>query len=307
MFSQAEEDDVLTELIERLDLAARTPRTFVEIGVGTGLENNTRLLAMREWRGWWFGDEDAVDVPPNITFERAVVAPDNVAWLLRYVPPHVSVFSLDIDGNDYWVARVAIPLLQPAIIVVEYCARAEPGWIMPYTPGYRWRQGELCGASLAAWRQLLGTDYTLVYTTRAQVNAVFVRTAILFNQREEHIVGDTLQGMIEELRQLQTDLAKNEGRPSVHELQNRIGRLAIMAEVVQQNLKIADEHATKSALAQVPPAPPPNEPPPPPSDAQLLEEATGSDPAAGEEWPAGEEPAVLGAGVGDLPEEPSGA
>ena len=265
MYSQAEEDDVLTELIERLDLAARTPRTFVEIGVGTGYENNTRLLALREWRGWWFGDEHAVDVPPNVTFEQCTVTPDNVADLLRYVPPYVSVFSLDIDGNDYWVGRVAIPLLRPAIVVVEYCAPWD-GWrVMPYTPTYRWRRGDTCGASLVAWRQLLFPDYTLVYTTAAHVNAVFVRTTILRNQPEEGIVNDTLQGIIDELRQLQADLAKNEGRPSVHELQNRIGRLAIMADIVKQNLALA--------------TPPP---PAPPSAAQVLDEAAAS-----------EEPAVL--------------
>jgi hypothetical protein len=293
MFSQAEEDDVLAGLIERLDLAARTPRTFVEIGVGTGLENNTRLLALREWRGWWFGDESAVDVPEHVTFAQVTVTPENVADLLRYVPPRVTVFSLDIDGNDYWVARVAVPLLLPTILIVEYCVDAPyPGWIMPYTPGYRWRAGEPCGASLAAWRALLMPTYTLVYTTRAKVNAVFVRTAVLHNQREEHIVDDTLQAIITELRQLQQDLAKNDGRPSVQELQNRLGRLAIMAEMVQQNLALRP-------ATTAPTPPPPNRP-----DGQVIA-VSGS----GVVIPEDDEPAGLGAGAvgGVLPSEPSEA
>lgn len=286
MYSQAEEDDVLAELIDRLDLAARTPCTFVEIGVGIGTENNTRLLADRGWRGWWVGDEPLrIDAPATVSFEQATVTPENVADLLRYVPAPVTVFSLDIDGNDYWVGRVAIVAVRPAIVIVEYAADRHGYWVMPYTPGYRWSQGMPCGASLGAWQQLLDRDYVLVYTTRAHVNAVFVRRSVLAGQPEEGLVEDSLQAIITELQQLQADLAQNEGRPSVHELQNRLGRLAILAEMVQQNLQIVADAKTP---------PPPTEPPPPPggssqswtsmgrdygtpSDAQVLDEATGSD------------------------------
>jgi len=176
-YSQAEEDDILADLCVDLSL----PRgTFLEIGVGIGNENNTLALAHRGWHGWWFGDEPIrVSIPDTITFFQAVVTPDNVLDLFAAagppaVSPPIDVFSLDIDGNDYWVGEVVIPWLRPRIVIVEYFSSRDDEWILPYTPGYRWSTGLPAGASLAAWVQAL-PDYHLVATTAAQVNAFFVR------------------------------------------------------------------------------------------------------------------------------------
>ena len=227
MGSQAEEDRILAKLLWLHGV--REPGNFVEIGVGTGVENNTVALAERGWRGVWLGDEPLVWYPTTVHFVQATVTPENVKDLLQRAPIRVDVFSLDIDGNDYWVGKVVIPLLMPRIVIVEYYAPAGgTHWVMPYTPNYRWHQGQPCGASLDAWRALLEPlGYSLVYTTFRQVNAFFVRTgAIMRNALEE-----ALQ-VLEDLRER---VNSNEGRPSAEEICGAITHaLALVGEYQAQ-------------------------------------------------------------------------
>jgi hypothetical protein len=184
MPSQAEEDRILELLTVALLSPARplAPPTFVEIGVGPGYENNTYALAERGWRGVWVGNEPLAITPPaGVTFHYAQVEPDMVATLP--LPHTCDVFSLDIDGNDYWVAAAILPRFDPlpGIVVVEYNsawdARDE---VMPYAKGYVWHQGQPFGASLIAWQRLLRPlGYALVYCTVAKVNAFFVQQSAL--------------------------------------------------------------------------------------------------------------------------------
>ena len=305
MFSQAEEDDILALLLARHGIAQPT---FVEIGVGPGVENNTRALLALGGTGLWIGDEPVhLDVPHWVTVrDQTTVTPDNVIDLLRFMAPiDVDVFSLDIDGNDYWVALRAIPFLDPKIVIVEYYAPAVGAWVMPYTPGYRWQSGEPCGASLVAWRELLEADYELVYTTHAQVNAFFVRRDLTRHRGGD--VDDTLQSLIDSLKALAADVAKNEGRPSAQEISNRVGHAVILATIVQQNLTIASTPIDPRLAANVvnqPLTPPPAAHVILPADAAALDDAASAAPVI-EEQPIGpgsgydDEPAVLGAGVGD--------
>jgi len=50
VFSQNGEDGIIAEIVRR---AGVTDWTFVEIGVGNGLENNTTALLLQGWSGWW--------------------------------------------------------------------------------------------------------------------------------------------------------------------------------------------------------------------------------------------------------------
>lgn len=170
-YSQFEEDAVLHALVDALGI---TRGTFVEIGTGPGVENNTRRLAEDGWTGVWFEAGLITHRPPNTATVQGAMTPDNVVARLEYYVPSrpVDVFSLDIDGNDYWVGVPAIDYLQPTILVVEYNGTWQTG-VMPYTPGYRWRPGLPFGASLAAWQDVLSPNYHFVY--RNVPNAFFVR------------------------------------------------------------------------------------------------------------------------------------
>src|SRR6476660_9739248 len=50
-FSQSGEDGILHEIFRRIGLEGAG--TFIEIGVGDGLENNTLQLLQMGWRGLW--------------------------------------------------------------------------------------------------------------------------------------------------------------------------------------------------------------------------------------------------------------
>lgn len=173
LYSQAEEDAVLDVLVHALDLKRGR---FVEIGVGSGEENNTRRLAESGWSGTWFDWGQVPCVPHGVHVVRREVTPENVTeLLLLHAPAQIDVFSLDIDGNDYWVGLVAIDALRPKIVIVEYnAAWTDPLDIMPYSAHYAWQPGMPFGCSLGAWANAL-TNYELVYTTHAQVNAFFIR------------------------------------------------------------------------------------------------------------------------------------
>jgi hypothetical protein len=176
-YSQAEEDGITFELVRRL-WGQGALGTFVEIGVGDGHENNTRMLTTLGWSGVWVGNEPlAPGLPPRtVKFLQRQLEIADVAPVL--VHHRCDLFSIDIDGNDYWIAQEAVPLLRPTIVIVEYNASwGHDDHVMPYRPGYIWHTGQDFGASITAWQRLL-TEYVLVYTTLAQVNAFFVHRSV---------------------------------------------------------------------------------------------------------------------------------
>ncbi|MBI2751816.1 MAG: hypothetical protein HYX43_21400, partial [Burkholderiales bacterium] len=54
-YSQNDEDGVIEEITRRV--IGNRPGTFLELGVGNGLENNTLNLLAKGWRGAWLGGE----------------------------------------------------------------------------------------------------------------------------------------------------------------------------------------------------------------------------------------------------------
>jgi hypothetical protein len=129
VYSQFGEDGILDFLCDSLDLAK--PRA-VELGAGNFVQCNTRFLA--EYRG---ASVLAVDARKDLrsTIQRFPVywrstieahqgwiTPDTAPELLgdaREKFGGVDIVSLDIDGNDYWVAE-RLDLVGVSIVVVEY-------------------------------------------------------------------------------------------------------------------------------------------------------------------------------------------
>ena len=50
VYSQSDEDGILHEIFRRI---GDGKRTFLELGVGNGLENNTLFLLIQGWSGIW--------------------------------------------------------------------------------------------------------------------------------------------------------------------------------------------------------------------------------------------------------------
>jgi hypothetical protein len=190
-FSQFGEDGIIEYLIQRCDIS---PCTFVEIGVETYSEANTRFLAEhRLWRGL------IVDQNPRLSRDlartrldwrsqvRAVstfVTRENVRQIIE---PFVGtgglgLLSIDIDGVDYWVLEQLLSL-GPAMVIVEYNALFGDvaSVSIPYDAGFDRARPEYhniyYGASLAAFEYLLAAQgYALAACVTAGNNAFFVRS-----------------------------------------------------------------------------------------------------------------------------------
>jgi hypothetical protein len=187
-WSQNYEDGMIAEIFRRVPPSTKT---FLEIGVGDGSENNTTALLAQGWRGWWI-DGDArgcasirkrLAAMPSLagclTLREAFVSPATIRELLREleVPGEVDLFSLDIDQDTYHV-WATLHDFRPRAVVVEYNGALPPGmvWIHPYQPGRIWDGTQAFGASLKAF-EALGRryGYSLVGCDLLGVNAFFVR------------------------------------------------------------------------------------------------------------------------------------
>jgi len=190
-FSQNAEDGMIDELFRRVGTGTRT---FVEFGVGNGLENNTLALLLAGWRGLWIeasaesarsirGEFAAPIAAGQLTLLESFVTAENIEALLRDagVPADLDLLSIDIDGNDYWVWK-AITAVRPRAVVIEYNASLGPSARLarPYHPTQGWDGSSAFGASLAAF-EALGREkgYALVGCDAVGVNAFFVREELL--------------------------------------------------------------------------------------------------------------------------------
>lgn len=186
-YSQNDEDGILAEIFRRIGASGRT---FIEIGSGAGLENNTLTLLLQGWRGLWIDSDDAIVRRARANFatyiasgqlrvEHAFITRDNVDDLLRKssIGTEPDLLSIDLDGNDYHVWQ-AVQSISPRVVVVEYNA----SWFPPlslavtYQERFEWKENTYFGASLKALEVLAERKgYHLVGCCFAGVNAFFVR------------------------------------------------------------------------------------------------------------------------------------
>ena len=191
VFSQGGEDGIVRELFRRI---GETDRTFVELGAGDGLENNTAFLLVQGWNGAWFeGSKKNVAAirercarwmaDGTLKLRDEVVTAENAARLalegLR--APEFDFLSLDLDRNTYHV-WAALGALKPRVVAVEYNAQfpADLAWTVDYN-ATRWWNGTIhYGASLKALEALgMRLGYALVGCDIAGVNAFFVRADLV--------------------------------------------------------------------------------------------------------------------------------
>lgn len=197
-FSQNGEDGVIQEIARRLDVRVET---FVEIGAGDGLTNNSVYLLLGGARGLWVELEETAIDSINRGHEAAVrdgrlavvqarVTAENVNQVLSDagLPEEVDFLSIDIDGNDYWVWQ-ALNAVSPKIVCLEYNAYYGPhiAWVKAYDADFNWSGGDIYfGASLKALEKLSRTKgFVLVGCDYSGTNAFFIR---------EDLVGKAFKG-----------------------------------------------------------------------------------------------------------------
>jgi hypothetical protein len=195
-FSQHGEDGIVDHLC---GILAEPNRLFVEIGSADGLECCTAWLALaRGYGGLMVEGDPGLAAMAHEVYEgrhrrswsvyprQAFATTETLPSLLKMCPcQDPDVFSLDIDGIDYWIASKALALgYRPRIWIVEYNSAFGPDRpvTVPYRPDFaRWdahESGLYYGVSIAAYRRLFeGYGYEFITVERSGTNAFFVDPA----------------------------------------------------------------------------------------------------------------------------------
>lgn len=189
-FSQSDEDGIILEILRRINL---TSGVCVEVGCGNGLENNTLNLLARGWRSVWIDAGplaiDAKCNPNLLSFQQAFVTTENIVTVTRrglsdLHATHVDLLSIDVDGNDGYVADALLASgLQPSVVIIELNEVIPPPirFAQKYDPNYVWDRTKNSGWSLQALVDLLVRyGYSCVgCNLHTGVNAFFVRDSLL--------------------------------------------------------------------------------------------------------------------------------
>lgn len=190
VFSQADEDGILAEILRRIGM---TSQTAVEFGLQHGLESNTLLFAADGWKTWWFEGDEAYTkelaekfhsgICPQLQIEQAFITSKNINQIFRAakVPKEIDVLCIDIDSCDYWVWK-GLTVTKLCVVIIEYNAEWGPNvaWTVPDDPDFRWQGDSHYGASLKALEKLgASKGYTLVGCSYSGVNAFFVRNDLV--------------------------------------------------------------------------------------------------------------------------------
>jgi hypothetical protein len=188
IFSQNGEDGIIDYIIQKLSL--KKP-SFVEIGVGDFSESNTRLLYEM-----YYGNGLIVDINQdlkkkvsqnvnlwkgNLNVVETKVSSQNINSLLKeYSPYSIDLFSIDIDGIDYWVINELNEKISK-ILILEYNSifGSELEVSVPNSDNFsrnEYHYSNLCyGASLKAYVKLMDRKgYYLLGVNRLRNNAFFI-------------------------------------------------------------------------------------------------------------------------------------
>lgn len=191
--SQFDEDGILEEIFNRIGIVNHK---LVEIGAGDGLENNTIYLLQQGWTCLWVeAMSDRVEFIKNkfkdadtLTIIEKVVQPDTIndishMHLLPIVEDEIDLWTLDIDGNDYWIFEAFDPkTLNPRVIMLEYNAKFRPPmeWAKGFDPDHKFDKSDYMGASLQSLTRLADEKgYALVGCGITGANAYYVRKDLL--------------------------------------------------------------------------------------------------------------------------------
>ena len=189
-FSQNGEDGILDVLRRQL---RSSNRYFIEIGAADGIDNNTAWLVVAEkYNGLMIeGNPRLVERATRMIVGYSVGIECHNVFVTRESAKYLEaialhrdpdVFSLDIDGNDYYIAQAILDGgFRPRIFVVEYNSVYGPerSVTVEYRDDFVFTSAHptqlYYGVSIAGWRRFLGSrGYHFVTVDRNGVNAFFV-------------------------------------------------------------------------------------------------------------------------------------
>jgi hypothetical protein len=128
-FSQGDEDGILAEIFGRVGVRHHT---FVEIGAGSGLENNPVYLLQQGWRGLWVeagkrnsrriaADFEQPLASGQLKLAAVAATAENVNALVAeaQLAGEIDLLSVDVDGVDLYIWE-ALEAVTPRVVVIEY-------------------------------------------------------------------------------------------------------------------------------------------------------------------------------------------
>lgn len=189
-FSQNGEDGILDVLRKNLKDGNRY---FIEIGAADGIENNTGwLLVAEKYNGLLIegsphlverARRTVVGYSIGAEIRNMFVTKESIRELKAMSMHHdPDVFSLDIDGNDYYIAQAIFDAgFRPKIFAVEYNSVYGPerSMTIEYQPTFVFTQAHpthlYYGVSISGWRRFFEQHgYRFVTVDRNGVNGFFV-------------------------------------------------------------------------------------------------------------------------------------
>jgi len=199
VFSQWGEDGIIQYLVRKLNISSKV---FVEFGVETYHEANTRFLMMKDnWSGLVIdGSKANIDMIKkqsiswrySLTAVQSFITAENINSIItdNGIEGEMGILSVDIDGNDYWVTK-SIDCIQPILLINEYNSVFGPDRVIsvPYDPSFvrtsAHHSNLYYGASLAALTHLANEKgYALVGCNSNGNNAFYVRRDRLSSLKE---------------------------------------------------------------------------------------------------------------------------
>jgi hypothetical protein len=189
-FSQNGEDGILDVLRKQL---RQSNHYFVEIGAADGIENNTGwLLIAEKYNGLLIeGSPHLVERAKRTVIGYSIgaeihnmfVTAESVRDIKTLAFHHdPDVFSLDIDGNDYYIAKAIFESgFRPKIFVVEYNSVYGPDRCetIEYQADFVFTKAHpshlYYGVSISGWRKFFHSyGYQFITVDRNGVNGFFV-------------------------------------------------------------------------------------------------------------------------------------
>ena len=193
-FSQFGEDGIIDYLMHLFEF--KKP-SFIEIGTSDYTESNTRFLYKRTLGTGILIDADKYLITKVKDLLREDYWRGSVHVLSRFINKdnilpillscvkrenlHVNLFSIDIDGNDYWILKTILPFIKADIMITEYNPffGSKKEVTIPYDPNFnrfeKHSSGVCFGASIRAFYNLLSSfGYKLIGANLFNNNAFWI-------------------------------------------------------------------------------------------------------------------------------------
>jgi hypothetical protein len=212
-FSQNGEDGIIDYLIENL---IESNRYFIEIGANNCIDNNTGWLAYgKNFSGLMIeGDsyihKSSIDTKPWYTnYHNVFVSLENINKLddlSLYKNP--DFFSLDIDGNDFYLMKKILESgYRPKIVAVEYnsCFGPDANITVKYDKEFNFYKAHhtrlYYGVSISLWKKLFTNHgYQFITVESNGINAFFVDPSLFNSNFLKNIKGTEFKENVHQLR-----------------------------------------------------------------------------------------------------------